>query len=121
MIEITNHVFQNGYASIKTTTAPRVGTPRQPIAEHTHLGWTIMSLGREDLSSPLLLTRSVSADYEQLCALDVLGLADAPENDQEIVHEEFKEQLERKPDGSNVTKLPWKANHPALPTNEMRS
>ena len=80
-----------------------------------------MSPGREDISSPLLLTRSVSADYEQVCALDVLSLADAPENDQETVHEEFKEQLERNPDGSYVTKLPWKANHPALPTNEMGS
>ena len=78
-----------------------------------------MSPGREDISSPLLLTRSVSADYEQVCALDVLSLADAPENDQETVHEKFKEQLERNPDGSYVTKLLWKANHPALPTNEM--
>ena len=80
-----------------------------------------MSPGREDVSSPLLLTPSVSADYEQLCALDVLGLADTPENDQETVYEEFKEQLKRNPDGLYVTKLPWKANHPSLPTNEMGS
>ena len=86
-----------------------------------YIGWTMISPGGEGASSPLLLTRSVGADYEQLCALDVLGLAEVPENDQETVHEDFKEQLERNPDGSYVTKLPWKANHPALPTNEMGS
>ena len=40
-----------------------------------------------------------AADYERLCALDVLGLADSPTGDQEDVYSEFKEQLMRSSDG----------------------
>ena len=47
--------------------------------------------GSEDVDSPILLTESVTTDYEQLCALDVLCLADSSnENDQQIVYLEFK-------------------------------
>ena len=109
------------YAAIKTKTAPRVGSPGEPVAEKTHLGWTIISPGREVDTSPLLLTRSTSNDYEQLCSLDVLGLTDSPEDDQQAVYQEFKEQLERSPDGWYETGLPWKSNHPELPTNETGS
>ena len=109
------------YATIKTSTAQRVGKPGQPVAEKTLLGWTLMSPGREDVGSPLLLTQSALVDYEQLCSLDVLGLADSHKNDQLEVYEEFKEQLERSPAGWYETKLPWKANHPTLPTNEAGS
>ena len=51
----------------------------------------------------------------------MLGLADAPESDQETVHQEFKEQLERNEAGWYQTKLSWKGNHPTLPTNEVGS
>ena len=34
-----------------------------------------------------------------------------------MVHEEFKEQLQRKPDGTYSTGLPWKEGHPQLPGN----
>ena len=108
------------YAAIKTVTPQRVGKPGQPVAEKTLLGWTVMSPGREDLS-PVLLTQSSQADYHQLCAMDVLGLADTHENDQQVVYDEFKEQLERHPTGWYATKLPWRANHPPLATNEMGS
>ena len=109
------------YAAIKTKTAPRVGSPGEPVAEKTHLGWTIISPGREVDTSPLLLTRSTSNDYEQLCSLDVLGLTYSPDDDQQAVYQEFKEQLERSPDGWYETGLPWKSNHPELPTNETGS
>ena len=109
------------YATIKTSTAQRVGKPGQPVAERTLLGWTIMSPESEDVDHPILLTQSTSADYEQLCALDVLGLADTTENDQLVVFEQFKEQLERSPEGWYQTKLPWKENHPPLPKNETGS
>ena len=108
------------YATIKTSTVQRVGKPGQPVAEKTLLGWTLMSPGREDVS-PMLLTQSALTDYEQLCALDVLGLADTHEDDQQAVYEELKEQLERNPAGWYETKLPWKGNHPTLPTNEAGS
>ena len=35
----------NEFANIKTTAAPRVGKPGQPIAERTRLGWVLMSPG----------------------------------------------------------------------------
>ena len=109
------------YATVKTSTAQRVGKPGQPVAEKTLLGWTLMSPGREDVGSPVLLTQSALVDYEQLCSLDVLGLADSHKNDQFEVYEEFKEQLERSPAGWYETRLPWKVNHPTLPTNETGS
>ena len=114
--EILIHVVLSAgeYAAIKTSTPQRVGSPGQPMAEKTHLGWTIMSPGQEDQESPL-------TDYEQLCALDVLGLADSHENDQQQVYEEFKEQLGRSDAGWYETKLPWKGNHPPLPSNERGS
>jgi hypothetical protein len=46
----------------------------------------VMSPGREEVDSPILLTKTANTDYEQLCALDVLGLADSNENDQQTVY-----------------------------------
>ena len=51
----------------------------------------------------------------------VLGLAETCGNDQGTVYGEFKEKLERNRAGCYETKLPWKDNHPTLPTNEMGS
>ena len=109
------------YATIKTSTTQRVGKPGQPVAEKTRLGWTLMSPGREDVGSPVLLTQSVLVDYEQLCSLDVLGLANGHKNNLLEVYEEFKEQLRPSPAGWYETKLPWKVNHPTLPTNDAGS
>jgi hypothetical protein len=107
------------YAKIKTTTAQKVGKPGQPVAEKTLLGWTVMSPGKEE--GPILLTQSTTIDYEQLCALDVLGLPDRNENDQKTVYEEFEEQLSRDQAGWYETSLTWKGNHPPLPTYENSS
>ena len=81
-LEIPIHVVlgTSEYATIKTSTAQRVGKPGQPVAEKTLLGWTLMSPGREDIGSPMLLTQSALTEYEQLCALDVPGLADTHED-----------------------------------------
>ena len=121
--EIPVHVVlgASDYATIKTTTAQKVGLPGQPVAEKTRLGWTVMSPGREVVDSPILLTKTASTDYEQLCALDVLGLADRNENDQQTVYQDFKEQLRRNEAGWYESKLPWKGNHAPLPTNEAGS
>ena len=65
-----------------------------------------------------MLTQTTHAHYEQLCRLDVLGLEDSAENDQQDVYTEFKEQLERSSEGWYQTALPWKGNHPPpLPNN----
>ena len=57
-------------------------------------------------------------DYEELCKLDVHGLADSPAGDQGLVHDEFKEQLSRSEEGWYETGLPWKGDHPPLPANK---
>ena len=81
------------YATIKTSTLQRVGKPGQPVAENTLLGWTLMSPGREDVGSPVLLTQSALVDYEQLCSLYVFGLTDSHKSDQLEVYEEFNLNL----------------------------
>ena len=64
-----------------------------PVAEFTRLGWTVMSPGADSGLSPAMLAVNSNADYEKLCALDVLGLADSAIGDQSAVYDEFKEQL----------------------------
>ena len=76
-----------------------------------------MSPGKET-EGPILLTQSTTLDYEQLCSFDILGLADRDENDQKMVFSEFEEQLTRDQAGWYETTLPWKGNHPPLPTHE---
>ena len=108
----------NEYAQIKTETRPKIGKPGEPIAELTRLGWTIMSPGSESDLTNMFLTQTSAADYEALCRLDVLGLQDHPVGDQDLVFEEFKEQLTRNPQGWYETGLLWKGNHPPLPNNK---
>ena len=77
----------------------------------------VMSPG-EKREGLILLTQSTTLNYEQLCSLDVLGLADRNENDQKTVFNEFEEQLIRDQAGWYETTLPWRGNHPPLPTFE---
>lgn len=109
------------FSRIKTDAKPRVGRDGEPIAELTKLGWFIMSPGSEFDKAKMFLTQTTHSDYEQLCKLDVLGLEDKPENDQGQVYSEFKEQLVRNGQGWYETALPWRGNHPNLPTNEKGS
>ena len=111
----------NEYAKIKTGTRPRIGRPGEPVAEYTRLGWTIMSPGKELDLGNMFLTQTSAIDYQELCKLDVLGLKDKPNGDQETVYEEFKEQLTRSSEGWYETSLPWKGNHPPLPNNRTGS
>ena len=106
------------YARIKTECRPRVGKEGEPIAEQTKLGWFIMSPGKEFDHHHMLLTQTTHHDYEELCRLDVLGLADTAEHDQGSVYNEFKEQLVRSPEGWYETGLPWRGNHGPLPSNK---
>ena len=109
------------YTKIKTETAPLIGAANDPIAEKTKFGWTIISPGKEVDLSPMFLTQTSTVDYDNLCRLDVLGLADCATGDQEEVYSEFKEQLRRGEEGWYETSLPWKGNHPPLPSNEAGS
>ena len=105
------------YARIKTEERPLIGAEAEPVAEKTKLGWIMMSPGAELDSSTMLLTQTSQRDYEDLCRLDVLGLADSAEYDQAMVHSEFKEQLQRSSDGWYETGLPWRGDHNQLLNN----
>ena len=109
------------YVRVKTETKPQIGQDGEPVAEKTKLGWFIMSPGSEFDHNTMLLTQTSQSDYEEFCRLDVLGLADTPEHDQSMVHAEFKEQLQCSPEGWYETGLPWRGNHPELPTNKQGS
>ena len=59
----------------------------------TKLGWFLMSPGQEYYHNCMLLTQTSQTDYEELCRLDIIGLADSCEHDQMTVYDEFKELL----------------------------
>ena len=109
------------YARIKTRESQRTGAMGEPVAEYTRFGWTIMSPGKETDLHSMFLAQTASNDYEELYRMDVLGLEDAPSGDQSVVYAEFREQLRRSPDGWYEARLPWKGDHPPLPSNESGS
>ena len=74
-----------------------------------------MSAAGEIDTSPMLLIQTSSLHYQELCQLNVLGLADSPENNQEMVYTKFRE-LTRDPAGWYKTGLPWKGNTQIYPT-----
>ena len=49
---------------------------------HSDISCVIIIPGEEIDSAHTLLTQTTRVDYEQLCHLDVMGLADTPEDDQ---------------------------------------
>ena len=100
---------------IKTSTC-RVGDVNQPVAEKTTFGWTVMGPGKNE-SQINYFAKTSQEDYQKLCSLDVLGLQEHGDENLNMVHEEFKESLQRKPDGSYITCLPWKPLHPPLKDN----
>lgn len=90
-------------------------------AEKTKFAWNILAQGKEIDYSAMLFAQTSQRDYEDLCRLDVLGLADKPEYDQSSVYSEFQEQLTRSNEGWYETGLPWKGNYPPLPNNHSGS
>ena len=106
------------YARIKTENRPLIGKDGESVAELTKLGWFIMSPGQEFDRNSMMLTQTSQVQYEELCRLDVLGLADNALNDQQAVYSEFKEQLVRSEEGWYETGLPWKGDRSSLPSNK---
>ena len=77
------------YCKIKTRKPQITGATGKPVAELTRFGWTIISAGEEASLKKMFLTQTAIGNYEQLCRMDVLGLADTPSGDQGVVHTEF--------------------------------
>ena len=95
---------------------PRIGNPREPVAEYTPLGRAIILPEAELEVSNLHLAKSATEDYDRLCSWDVLGIEDFPAEYQSTVYEDFKKQLTRCDEGWYETRHLWKVGHPALPT-----
>ena len=104
------------YSKIKTNTTIRVGKLSEPIAEKTHLGWTITSPSKDCNVTSMMSSRN-SIYHDQLCRLDVLGTEDSPAGDHINVYQKFNDQVECKVDRSYETALQWKPRHPALHSN----
>ena len=60
-------------------------------------------------------------EFEKLCFLDVLGLADTGTKENNGIHEDFLQQLTKTSSGYYETKLPWKEDHVPLPANKSLS
>ena len=99
MLPIHNILRVNDFPKMSTGERLRVERLGDPVSEFTRFGCTIMSPGADSGLSPALLAVNYNADYEKLCALDVLGLVDPETGDQNAVYNEFKEQLIRSPEG----------------------
>ena len=54
------------YTKIKIETAPLIGAAKEPIAETTELGCTIISPGKEVDLSPMFLTQTLTVDRTYL-------------------------------------------------------
>ena len=93
---------------------------KDPGAEFTMLGWTVY--GRQLLSEcgpeKQFLLKTGQEEFEKLCSLDVLGLADKEARGESKLHEDFIQQLNKTPAGYYETKLPWKEDHVPLPVNK---
>ena len=104
------------------TTEPLVLGPnpdRDPGAEFTMLGWTLSgkTVGSEVGAEKGFFMNSTKDEFEQMCSLEVLGLSDELGNEEDF-HENFKKNIKRMDDGSYQTRLPWKPDHCAVPTNQ---
>ena len=97
--ELPIHLVIGGgdFTKIKMPVAPRIGNAGEPIAELTKFGWFIMSPGKEEEIGHSYQTHDASCDYEELCKLDVLGLQDTVDCDDDL-REKFREQLGRTSD-----------------------
>ena len=70
--------------------------------------------GEEIEIEKLFFTKSSIVDCEKLCSLNVLGLKYSDDGKQNSVFEEFKDQLERKPEGFYEKGLIWKSDKTEL-------
>ena len=109
------------FTKIKTQERPRIGQIGDPIAELTRLGWIIISPGKESSYSHLLFKTTALNSYEELCSLDVLGIAESKERIDQDVLSEFKSQLSQTKEGFYETGLIWKEGHSRLENNKAGS
>ena len=83
----------------------RKGQQGQPIANETLLGLAVHEERRENDQS--YFTQTTNEEYEQLYRLDVLGVEDRKEFDQEEIMQEFMEDRKHQAIGRYKVKVPW--------------
>ena len=121
--ELPVHVILGAseYAKIKTDAKAKIEKLGEPVGEHTRSGWTLISSGADANAGHMFFTKGTLADYEHLCNLDVLGLENHQQGEEDSVNSEFREQLKQQPKGYCETGLLWKANCPPLQNNKAGS
>ena len=105
--------FDNLCCKIKTEEVFK-GKSNEPVVEGTTFGWVIH--GGNYTVEKCLYTTEVS-DYKKLCSLDVLGIEDRRENDQDEVVMEFTENIARKADGRYEVNIQWMEGSELRETN----
>ena len=107
------------YQRIKTAEPAVLGPDpnKDPGAEFTKLGWTLsgMAVQKDPQSEKTFFAKSAKDEFDQMCSLEVLGLKD---DNMEGFHNDFMDKLQRLPDGTYMTRLPWKESAALLPTNK---
>ena len=102
------------YTKWKTREAQCAGAIGEPVAEYTHFRWAIMSPRSEADFDNMFLVQTPSSDYEQLYGMNIIGLEDSPNGDQNVVYAEFLEQLMRSPECERKPLLTGQSVNPTL-------
>ena len=102
------------YCKIRTKEVYK-GKSDEPIVEGTTFDWVINE--GEYVNNKAMYVKEVN-NYERLYSLDVFGVEDRGEDNQQVVYSEFKENLTRKQDGRYRVNIPWRACAEITETNE---
>ena len=97
----------------------RKGKFGQPIADEAIFGWAVH--GDKSESDHSYFTQTTNDDYEKLYTLDVLGMEDRKEFNQEEVRKDFLENVVQLEDGRYKIKIPWIDERIPNNTNEVQS
>ena len=92
---------------------------RDPGAQLTMLGWIIAgkTTGSGLETGKHLSLNSSQDEFERICSLETLGISDM-NGKNGAFHEDFKENLQRLPDDTYSTRLPWEKDFPPLCPNK---
>ena len=106
------------YQQIRLSEQPTLGEnpDTDSGAEFTMLGWALYGKIVSMESSEKGFFLNSQSEFEKLCSVDVLGLAEKLETDTEF-HEDFIEHLRQTEKGFYRTNMPWRPDHPMLPVN----
>ena len=95
------------------------GKVGQPIANETIFGWAVH--GDKSELNHSYFVQTTNDDYEKLYTLDVLGVEDRKEFDQEEVRKELFENAVQLEDSRYQIKIPWTDERVPGNTNEVQS